>query len=131
MRRVMYLFLAGLLVAAGFVLGYLWPHNAVSSAQGCFEISGAKLQGPQHSGMSTCDAFPCIVGTVRNTCAQRFNTIWLTYNLYDTHGVQIGSTNATVENIELHRTAHFWAQVDDQPTVAKFKIIKVSVAPNQ
>ena len=131
----MYLLLAGLLAASGFVLGYLWPHNArraVSSAQGCFEISGAKLQGPQHSGgFIPCDAFPCIVGTVRNTCAQRFNTIWLTYNLYDSHGVQIGSTDGMVHNLEPHSTAHFWAQVDDQPTVSKFKIIKVSVAPNQ
>jgi hypothetical protein len=130
MRPVPYFLLALILVAGGFVAGYLWPHNAASSAQGCFEVTGAKLQGPQHSGGFTpCDAFPCIVGSVRNTCPQRFNTIWLTYNLYDAHGVQIGSTNATVENLEPHSTAHFWARVDDQPTVSKFKIISVSVAP--
>jgi hypothetical protein len=123
----MYSFLALILIAAGFVVGYLWPHNAINSAQGCFEVSGAKLQGPQHSGLKPCDIFACIVGTVRNTCAQRFNTIWLTYNLYDSHGVQIGSTNAMVENIEPNSTAHFWAQVDEQPTVSKFKIIKVAV----
>jgi hypothetical protein len=127
MRPVIYLFLALILIAAGFVAGYLWPHNAVSNAQGCFEISGAKLQGPQHSGFTDCDAFPCIVGTVRNNCDRPFSAIRLTYNLYDSHGVQIGSTAAMVENIEPHSAAHFGARVNDQPTISKFKIIKVMV----
>jgi hypothetical protein len=134
MRRLMYLFLALLLIAVGFVSGYFWPHNAsnaVSSAQGCFEVSSAKLQPPQHSGFTPCDAFSCIVGSVRNICAQRFNTIWLTYNLYDSSGVQIGSTDGMVENLEPHSMAHFWAEVDDTRRVSKFKIIKVAVAPNQ
>ena len=132
MRWLMYLLLALVLIAAGFAAGYLWPHNVVSTAQGCFEVTGAKLQGPQHSGGFTdCDAFPCIVGIVRNNCDRRFSSIWLTYNLYDAHGVQIGSTSAMVQNIEPHVAARFWAQVNDQPTVSKFKIIGVSVAPGQ
>jgi len=34
MRPALYFLLALILIAAGFVAGYLWPHNAVSSAQG-------------------------------------------------------------------------------------------------
>src|SRR6266481_2377430 len=55
-------------------------------------------------------------GIVRNNCDRHFSAIFLTYNLYDSHGVQIGSTSGMVENIEPHSAAHFWAQVDDQPT---------------
>jgi len=99
MRWLVYLFLALILIAAGFVAGYLWPHNVVSTAQGCFEVNGAKLQGPQHSGMTTCDIFSCIVGIVRNNCDRHFSAIFLTYNLYDSRGLQIGSTSAMVQNL--------------------------------
>jgi hypothetical protein len=129
MRPVLYFLLALILIAAGFAAGHLWPHSAASSAQGCFEVSGAKLQGAQHSGMTTCDIFPCIVGIVRNNCDRHFSAIFLTYNLYDSRGLQIGSTSAMVQNLEPHGAAHFWTQVDEQPKISKFKIIGVSVAP--
>ncbi len=132
MRWLKHVFVAILLIAVGFVLGYLWPHstrNAVSNAQGCFEVSDVKLQKPLHSGLSTCDGFPCIVGIVRNTCAQRFDAIWLTYNLYDGSGVQVGSTDGMVQNLEPQGTAHFWAKVDETPKTVKFRLTKIAVAP--
>jgi hypothetical protein len=133
MRWLMYLLIAILLTAVGFVSGYFWPHNAasVSPAQGCFEVSDVKFQRALHSGLSSCDIFPCIVGNVRNTCAQRFDAIWLTYNLYDTSGVQVGSTDGMVQNLEPHSTARFWAQLDDTPKAPKFKLTKIAVAPTQ
>ncbi len=132
MRWLLYFLVAALLTAVGFVLGYRWPRNAgnaVSSAQGCFEVSDVKLQKPLHSGLSTCDGFPCIVGILHNTCAQRFDAIWLTYNLYDGSGVQVGSTDGMVQNLDPHGTAHFWAQVDEAPKTVKFRLTRIAVAP--
>jgi hypothetical protein len=133
MRWLLYLFLGVALIAAGFVWGYLWPHKAsVGRAQGCFEVSDVKLQRPLHSGLSDCSVFPCIVGTVRNSCNQRFNTIWLTYNLYDGAGIQVGSTDAIVENLEPHGTARFWTALSyNAPKSPKFKLTKISVEPTQ
>lgn len=133
MRRLIYSFLAVALSAVGFVLGYLWPHKAasVSGAQGCFEVSDVKLQGPLHSGPIPCNISPCIVGMVRNTCAQRFDTIWLTYNLYDSSGVQVGSTDGMVQNLGPHSTARFWALVEAVPKAPKFKLTKIAVAAAQ
>jgi len=132
MRWLIYLLGAALLIGVGFVLGYRWPRhvaNDVSTAQGCFEVSDVKLQQPLHSGLSECDISPCIVGLVRNTCAQRFDVIWLKYNLYDGSGVQVGSTDGMVQNLDPHGAAHFWAHVDEKPKTLKFKITSIAVAP--
>ena len=133
MRRPIYLFLAVALIAAGFVSGYFWPHNeaSLSGAQECFAVSDVKLQKPLHSGLSVCDISPCIVGIVRNTCGQRFDTIWLAYNLYDGSGVQVGSTDGMVQNLEPHSTARFWGLLSDAPKAVRFKLTKIAVAPTQ
>lgn len=133
MRWLTYALLAILLVAAGFVLGYRWPHNSrdVSSAQGCFVVD-AKYQPARHSGLTECDVSRCIVGTVQNRCAQRFDTIFVNYNLYDNSGIQVGTANGLIQSLDPNGAAHFWALVsEDVPKGFKFKLINISVVRNK
>jgi hypothetical protein len=130
MRSLLYLVLAVALIAAGVGFGYYrWGRDgtSVNSAQGCFEVSDVKLRPAAHSGLLTCDIFPCIVGIVRNKCDQRFSTVWLTYNLYDHSGVQVGSTDAMISDLEPHGKARFGAEVGNVPKFARFKLIKAAV----
>lgn len=134
MRRMVYLVIGIALIGMGLGLGYFWAHRStsVNRAQGCFEISEVKVQQPHLGGFSDCDMFRCIVGIVQNKCDLRFDTVILTYNLYDGSGIQIGSTNGYVSDLEPHGKAHFGASLWDAPKkIPSFKLIEIAVAPAQ
>ena len=48
------------------------------------------------------DGSRCIVGTVRNNSDEEFSRVFVHFNLYDSNGTQVGSTNAYVNNLEAH-----------------------------
>jgi hypothetical protein len=120
------------LIGVGLGLGYFWAHKRtfVNGAQGCFEVSEVKVQQPHHKGFDNCDLYPCIVGIVQNKCDLRFETIILTYNLYDASGIQIGSTDGYIDNLEPHGKAHFVATLwNAAKKIPRFKLTKIAVVP--
>lgn len=134
MRRMVYLVIGIALIGVGLGLGYFWTHTRtfVDRAQGCFEVSEVKIQQPHHTGFGDCDLFPCVVGIVQNKCDLRFDTVILTYNLYDGSGIQIGSTDGYVSDLEPHGKAHFGASLWDAPKkIPSFKLTKIAVVRTQ
>ncbi len=137
MRKLTYLVAGIVLLGAGFGLGYLWAHRqakplaptkAVSdSAAPCIEVLDAKLDQPNPNG--ACTLYPCVTGTIRNNCDVRFVSVLLVYNLYDESGVQVGSTQDSVSNLEPHGRAHFGAQFLASPRIKQFKLVRVLAAP--
>lgn len=139
MRQVAYLAAGLVLLGAGFGLGYLWAHrqakslpptNAASdSTTPCIEVLDAKLEQPDPNGAGACTLYPCVTGTVRNTCDRRFVSVLLIYNLYDESGVQVGSTQDSVSNLEPQGRARFGAQFLASPKIKQFKLVRVLAAP--
>jgi len=137
MRKLTYLVAGIVLLGAGFGLGYLWAHrqakplpetSAVSdSTAPCIEVLDAKLDQPNPNG--ACTLYPCVTGTIRNNCDVRFLSVLLVYNLYDESGVQVGSTQDSVSNLEPHGRAHFGAQFLASPRIKQFKLVHVLAAP--
>jgi hypothetical protein len=139
MRQVAY-FVAGVaLLGAGFGLGYLWAHRpskplpqpkvASDSTAPCIEVLEAKLDQPDPSGVGACTLYPCVTGTIRNNCDRRFVSVLLVYNLYDESGVQLGSTQDSVSNLEPQGRARFGAQFLASPKIKQFKLVRVLAAP--
>ena len=137
MRHLNHVVVGVVLFGAGFGLGYLWAHrqakplpatSAVSdSTAPCIEVLDAKLDQPDPNG--ACTLYPCVTGTIRNNCDVRFLSVLLVYNLYDESGVQVGSTQDSVSNLEPHGRAHFGAQFLASPRIKQFKLVHVLAAP--
>jgi hypothetical protein len=137
MRKLAYFVVGVVLLGAGFGLGYLWAHKeakplpptraASDSTAPCIEVLDAKLDQPDPNG--TCTLYPCVTGTIRNNCDGRFLSVLLVYNLYDESGVQVGSTQDSVSNLEAHGRAHFGAQFLASPRIKQFKLVRVLAAP--
>jgi len=137
MRKLTYLVAGIVLLGAGFGLGYLWAHRqakplpptraASDSTAPCIEVLDAKLDQPDPNG--ACTLYPCVTGTIRNNCDGRFLSVLLVYNLYDESGVQVGSTQDSVSNLEPHGRAHFGAQFLASPRIKQFKLVHVLAAP--
>jgi hypothetical protein len=101
------------------------------SAASCPEVTETRLRRPPYSDSAAleCGAFlPCIEGIVRNKCEQRFSSVTLTFNLYDAGGLQIGSADGSVRNLEAHGKARFGAMVLN-PKIGRFKLDHVEIAP--
>ncbi len=139
MRKLTHVGVGAVLLGAGFGLGYLWAHRqakplapiraASDSAAPCIEVLDAKLDEPDPNGTGSCTLYPCVTGTIRNNCDGRFVSVLLVYNLYDESGVQVGSTQDSVSNLEPHGRAHFGAQFLASPRIKKFKLVKLLAAP--
>jgi len=137
MRKLTYLVAGVMLLGAGFGLGYLWAHRqgkplapataTSDSTAPCIEVLDAKLDEPDPNG--ACTLYPCVTGTIRNNCDVRFLSVLLVYNLYDQSGVQVGSTQDSVSNLEPHGRAHFGAQFLASPRIKQFKLVHVLAAP--
>ncbi len=137
MRQLAYFVAGVVLLGAGFGLGYLWAHRqakdvsptkaASDSTAPCIEVLDAKLDQPEPNG--ACTLYPCVSGTVRNNCDRRFLSVLLVYNLYDESGVQVGSTQDSVSNLEPQGRAHFGAQFLASPKIKQFKLVRVLAAP--
>jgi hypothetical protein len=139
MRQLSYLVAGVVLLGAGFGLGYLWAHrqakplpaakaNSDSTAP-CIEVLDAKLEQPDPNGPGACTLYPCVTGVIRNTCDRRFLSVLLVYNLYDESGVQVGSTQDSVSNLEPQGKARFGAQFLASPKIKQFKLVRVLAAP--
>lgn len=134
-------------LGAGFGLGYYWAKRVGRSAQAvpaltrrpaferrpdyaaCLTLLAVKLQQPQFDdSIIPCNAFPCVVGIVQNNCRQEFESVDLSFILYDHAGVQIGTTHATVGPLEVGSKARFGAAVEGR-AVHSFKLKKVEVTP--
>jgi len=139
MRQLAYFVAGVVLLGAGFGLGYLWAHRqtrplpptkAASDNTGpCIEVLDAKLDQPDPNGAGACTLYPCVTGTIRNNCDRRFVSVLLVYNLYDDSGVQVGSTQDSVSNLEPQGRARFGAQFLASPKIKQFKLVRVLAAP--
>jgi len=139
MRKLTHVGVGAVLLGAGFGLGYLWAHRQAKplapiragsdSAAPCIEVLDAKLDEPDPNGTGSCTLYPCVTGTIRNNCDGRFVSVLLVYNLYDESGVQVGSTQDSVSNLEPHGRAHFGAQFLASPRIKQFKLVKLLAAP--
>jgi hypothetical protein len=139
MRQIAYLAAGVVLLGAGFGLGYLWAHRqtkplpttkaASDSTVPCIEVLDAKMDQPDPNGVGACTLYPCVTGTVRNTCGRRFVSVLVVYNLYDEAGVQVGSTQDSVSNLEAQGKARFGAQFLASPKIKQFKLVRVLAAP--
>ena len=139
MRRLAYFVTGVVLLGTGFGLGYLWAHRqakplpptkaASDSAAPCIEVLDAKLDQPDPNGTGACTLYPCVTGIIRNTCDRRFVSVLLVYNLYDESGVQVGSTQDSVSNLEPQGKARFGAQFLASPKIKQFKLVRVLAAP--
>ncbi len=137
MRQLTYSIVGVVLLWAGFGLGYFWAHRqakplpptkAASDATApCIEVLDAKLDQPDPNG--ACTLYPCVTGTIRNHCERRFLSVLLVFNLYDESGVQVGSTQDSVSNLEPHGRAHFGAQFLASPRIKEFKLVQILAAP--
>jgi hypothetical protein len=139
MRQLAYIAAGVVLLGAGFGLGYLWAHRqakpfprtkaASDSTAPCIEVLEAKLEQPDPNGPGACTLYPCVTGTIRNNCDRRFVSVLLIYNLYDETGVQVGSTQDSVSNLEPQGKARFAAQFLASPNIKQFKLVRVLAAP--
>jgi hypothetical protein len=139
MRQLAYIAAGVVLLGAGFGLGYLWAHRqanalppakaAADSAAPCIEVLDAKMDQPDPNGVGACTLYPCVTGTVHNTCGRRFVSVLVVYNLYDEAGVQVGSTQDSVSNLEAQGKARFGAQFLASPKIKQFKLVRVLAAP--
>jgi hypothetical protein len=139
MRQVAYLAAGVVLLGAGFGLGYLLAHRQAkllpparpdsNSTAPCIEVLDAKLEQPDPNGPGACTLYPCVTGVIRNTCDRRFVSVLLVYNLYDESGVQVGSTQDSVSNLEPQGKARFGAQFLASPNIKQFKLVRVLAAP--
>lgn len=139
MRLVAYVVAGVVLLGAGFGLGYLWAHrqgkplpptrDAADSTAPCIEVLDAKLDQPDPNGTGACTLYPCVTGTVRNNCDQRFLSVLLVYNLYDETGVQVGHTQDSVSNLEPQGRARFGADFLASPKIIQFKLVRVLASP--
>ncbi len=139
MRQVIYMVAGVVLLGAGFGLGYLWAHRqpkpvaptttASDSTAPCIEVLEAKLDQPDPNGVGSCTLYPCVTGTIRNNCDQRFISVLLVYNLYDESGVQVGHTQDSVSNLEPRGKARFGADFLASPRIKQFKLVRVLAAP--
>jgi hypothetical protein len=139
MRKLAYSIAGVVLMGAGFGLGYLCAHRqpkplpqpkaASDSAAPCIEVLEAKLDQPEANGVGACTLYPCVTGTIRNNCDRRFVSVLLVYNLYDESGVQLGSTQDSVSNLEPQGRARFGAQFLASPKIKQFKLVRVLAAP--
>ena len=137
MRHLAYFVSGVVLLGAGFGLGYLWAHRqgksvapatvTSDSTAPCIEVLDAKLDEPDPNG--ACTLYPCVTGTIRNNCDRRFFSVLLVYNLYDESGVQVGSTQDSVSNLEAHGRARFGAEFVASPRIKQFKLVQVLAAP--
>jgi hypothetical protein len=139
MRQLAYLAAGVALLGSGFGLGYLWAHRqskpvpppkaASESTVPCIEVLDAKLEQPDPNGVGACTLYPCVAGIIRNTCDRRFVSVLVVYNLYDEEGVQLGSTQDSVSNLEPQGKARFGAQFLASPKIKQFKLVRVLAAP--
>ena len=139
MRQLAYFAAGVVLLGAGFGLGYLWAHRqtkplpqpktASDSSAPCIEVLDTKLDQPDPNGVGACTLYPCVTGTIHNTCDRRFVSVLLIYNLYDESGVQVGSTQDSVSNLEPQGKARFGAQFLASPKIKQFKLVRVLAAP--
>src|SRR5258708_29110095 len=139
MRQIAYLVAGVVLLGAGFGLGYLWAHrqakpvapagSASESPAPCIEVLEAKLDQPDPNGVGACTLYPCVTGTIGNTCDRRFISVLLVYNLYDESGVQVGHKQDSGSNLETHGKARFGADLPASPKIKQFKLGRVLAAP--
>jgi len=139
MRQLAYIAAGVVLLGAGFGLGYMWAHRqakplpltkaASDSTSPCIEVLDAKLEQPDPNAPGACMLYPCVTGVIRNTCDRRFVSVLLIYNLYDEAGVQVGSTQDSVSNLEPQGKARFGAQYLASPNIKQFKLVRVLAAP--
>lgn len=139
MRQFAYLVAGVVLLGAGFGFGYLWAHRqskplpatqvTSDSTAPCIEVLDAKLDQPDPNGAAACTLYPCVTGVIRNNCDRRFVSVLLIYNLYDESGVQVGSTQDSVSNLEPQGKARFGAQFLASPKIKQFKLVRVLAAP--
>src|SRR5258708_38609256 len=105
MRQIAYLVAGVVLLGAGFGLGYLWAHrqakpvapagSASESVAPCIEGLEAKLDQPDPNGVGACTLYPCVTGTIGNTCDRRFFSGLPGYDLADESGGQASPTDDT------------------------------------
>src|SRR5713226_8585557 len=140
MRQLAYIVAGVVLLGAGFGLGYLWAHRqgkplppttkeASESPAPCIEVLEAKLDQPDPNGVGACTLYPCVTGTIGNTCDRRLISVLLVYNLYDEAGVQVGHTQDSVSNLEPHGKARFGADFLASPKIKQFKLVRLLPAP--
>jgi hypothetical protein len=139
MRQLAYFVAGVVLLGAGFGLGYLWAHRqgrplpptkaASDSTAPCIEVLDANLDQPNPNGAGACTLYPCVTGVIRNNCDRRFVSVLVVYNLYDEAGVQVGSTQDSVSNLEPQGKARFGAQFLASPKIKQFKLVRVLAAP--
>ena len=127
--------------AAGFGTGYysapksrrqpasdgFWLRvSEISARRRAVLDKAAKLVKIEEWKLDLLRRMPAVVGTVVNGSARTLN-VTVTFNIYDSRGIQVGSTDARVRNLEAGSKGRFEAVLFPEKSAATARLHEIEV----